>query len=207
MGPADRDTPRRTIGVSSGTTRVLDALSQVSDPPNATELATALGLHITTVRFHLDQLERAGLVVREVRHAPRRGRPSIHFRAVGLEAGAARDRMIEALADAVATGTEPLVTGHRWAERLPAPTGTARDAITETFSRLGFEPEAAGDTVRLRACPFREAARRHSQVVCQVHFGLAQGVAQRAPASHGAILRLEPFAEPDVCLLTIAEPA
>lgn len=190
--------------------RVLDVLSAAADAPTAQQLAAALGLHVTTVRFHLEHLEQAGLVVREVRHAARRGRPGVHFRAVGLDAGQARDRMIEALAEALASGgpgqRESRAAGRRWAEQLPAPTGSPGEAIATTFARLGFDPEPAGDTIRLRACPFRDAARRHPEVVCQVHLGLAQGLAQRSP--HGAGLRvgLAAFVEPELCLLTL-EPS
>jgi predicted ArsR family transcriptional regulator len=188
--------------------RVLDVLGAAGDAPTAQQLATALDLHVSTVRFHLEQLEQAGLVVREVRHAARRGRPGVHFRALGLDAGLARDRMIEALADAVAADDPdgaPIAAGHRWAEQLPASAGTPGEAVTDTFARLGFDPELAGDTVRLYACPFRDAARRHPEVVCRVHLGLAQGVAGRSPQGDGVQVGLQPFVGPELCVLTVRE--
>lgn len=186
--------------------RVLDLLGETDDAPTAQQLAAALGLHVTTVRFHLDQLERAGVVAREVRHSARRGRPSVHFRAVGLDVDHARDRMIEALAGALASGgpvdEESRAAGRRWADEVPTPAGPPEAAVARTFARLGFDPETAGDTVRLRACPFRAAARRHPEVVCQVHLGLAQGLARRASAG-AAEVGLRPFVEPELCLLVV----
>jgi predicted ArsR family transcriptional regulator len=186
--------------------RVLDVLSTAGDAPTALELAAALDLHVTTVRFHLDQLEQAGLVVRETRHAHRRGRPSVRFRAVGLDADRARDRMIDALAEALAGGGPgaSLAAGQRWAEQVDAPTGSPAEAIADTFARLGFDPEPAGEAVRLRACPFREAARHHPSVVCQVHLGLAQGLARRSRGGDRVRVGLRPFVEPELCVLFLS---
>jgi predicted ArsR family transcriptional regulator len=51
----------------------------------------------------------------------------------------------------------------------------------------------------LRQCPFREVAQQHQDVVCALHLGLMQGaLAQmRAPVTAD---RLEPFAEPGLCV-------
>ena len=201
------DTGRHAALASPVRQHVLDVLNEAADAPTVQQLAAALHLHVTTLRFHLDQLEQAGLVVRETRHANRRGRPGVHFRAVGLDADRARDRMIdalaEALADDVAHRSESVAAGRRWAERVSAPTGSPAEAITDSFARLGFDPEPADDTIRLRACPFREAARRHPEVVCQVHLGLAQGLARRATGGDTMRVGLRPFVEPELCLITL----
>jgi predicted ArsR family transcriptional regulator len=189
--------------------RVLKVLGEAAAAPTAQQLASLLDLHVSTVRFHLDQLEEARLVVRETRHAARRGRPSVVFHAVGLDAGRALEPMIEALADAAAAPDRaegPLAAGRRWAGQLPVPTGTALEAIADAFGRLGFDPEPAGDTLRLRACPFRDAARRHPDVVCRVHLGLAQGLAGRAPRRGDVRMELVPFVEQQLCLLTLRAP-
>ncbi len=204
------DAGRHAVLASPVRQRVLDVLNSAADAPTAQQLATALSLHVTTVRFHLDQLEQAGLVVREVRHAARRGRPGVHFQALGLDTGQAREAMIEALADAVAADDRvagPVAAGRRWAEQLPMPAGTPGEAVTSTFARLGFAPERGEDTVRLHGCPFRAAARRHPDVVCRVHLGLAQGVAGRAAHGADVVVGLKPFVEPELCLLTLRTPA
>lgn len=177
-------------------------------PASAAELAARLDLHVTTVRFHLDQLERAGVVARQVDRTPRRGRPATRYRAVGLDAEQAREQMIDALAQALAGGgssppEDAVTAGRRWADTVTADADDPTVAITDVFGRLGFAPEPAGDEIRLRACPFRAAARHTPQVVCRVHLGLALGLAERAAPSHAVRVGLVPFAGPDLCLITL----
>jgi predicted ArsR family transcriptional regulator len=64
-------------------------------------------------------------------------------------------------------------------------------------------PEPGGPVIRLRHCPFREVAERHTDVVCALHLGMMQGVLAetRAPVTAE---RLVPFAEPSVCLTHLA---
>ncbi len=55
----------------------------------------------------------------------------------------------------------------------------------------------------LRTCPLLDAARRHPEVVCQVHLGLVDGaLAAHEVTAPGA--RLEPFARPGACVLTLS---
>ncbi|HWO69170.1 MAG TPA: helix-turn-helix domain-containing protein, partial [Actinomycetota bacterium] len=61
--------------------RVLDALRRAGRGLDAFELAAAVGLHVSTVRFHLRALEAAGLVVRAVERSGRPGRPRVVHRA------------------------------------------------------------------------------------------------------------------------------
>jgi predicted ArsR family transcriptional regulator len=217
------DAPGRHAALASPVRqRVLEMLAGEPAPLTAQQLATTLALHVTTVRFHLEHLEQAGLVVRETRHAGRRGRPSAHYRAVDADPAQAREEMIDALADALAGGAfrapgtrsagwsaadESRAAGRRWAEQLPAPAGEPREAIVEAFTRLGFDPEPDGDVVRLRSCPFREAARRHPQVVCQVHRGLVEGIAARTGPGTPVDVELAPFVEPDACLVRLVPPS
>lgn len=195
--------------------RLVELVRAADEPVTVHELAEAVDLHVTTVRFHLDLLVRAGLLVAEPLPAAGRGRPRIGYRPGLVDLAQVREQMIEALARALAD-REPrdraVVAGRRWAERLPLPDEDPTTAVAETFSRLGFapDPEPDGDTIWLRACPFADAARQTPQVVCRVHLGLAQGIAtRRAAPGRRPDVDLVPFAEPDACRLTIAnrEPA
>lgn len=182
-------------------------LRAASDAPTAAELADHLAVHVTTARFHLDQLERAGLVLATTDHTRRRGRPAVRYRAVEVDLATAREQMIDALAQAAA-GTASIEenarsAGRRWAEGVASRPGDARSALTDVLGRLGFNPEPGGDVVRLRECPFRSAARRTPQVVCQVHLGLVQAVAARADDGDQLQVGLIPFAEPETCHLTL----
>ncbi len=74
---------------------------------------------------------------------------------------------------------------------------------TAAASRLGFSPQVEPDAVLLRTCPLLDAARRHPEVVCQVHLGLVDGaLAAHEVTAPGA--RLEPFARPGACVLTLS---
>lgn len=189
--------------------RILELVRASTEPLAAAELATALGVHVTTVRFHLEQLERAGLVLSAPEPSGGRGRPRIGYRSGTLDLAEVREQMIEALADALAdrgARDRSVAAGRRWADRLPEPTGSPSDVVADVFAQLGFDPEPAGDVIRLRRCPFADAARRTPQVVCRVHLGLAQGLARRAAAGRSVPsprVDLLPFAEPDACLLTL----
>ncbi|WP_337062115.1 helix-turn-helix transcriptional regulator [Kineococcus sp. G2] len=195
--------------------RLLELLRAAEDPVPVHELADRLQLHVTTARFHLGHLERAGLVTRHVEPAGR-GRPPVRYRAVQRGPGEqgdgdVRERMIDALAEALAepgAGTagpdRALEAGRRWAEQVALPPGGPVAALTGVFGDLGFAPEVGADGIALHACPFRSAARRQPQVVCRVHLGLAQRLAERAAGPDGPDgpgVALAPFAGPDLCVL------
>ncbi|QAY71151.1 ArsR family transcriptional regulator [Xylanimonas protaetiae] len=85
--------------------RMLDVLRAAVDAPTAQSLAAELGLHVTTVRFHLDLLEEAGLVARETRRVARRGRPAVHY----------------VLADSAPPVPASTRRARRWSARSPRP--------------------------------------------------------------------------------------
>jgi predicted ArsR family transcriptional regulator len=71
------------------------------------------------------------------------------------------------------------------------------------LDNFGFAPERRSDdgqqSIGLRQCPFLDLVGSQARVICPVHLGLMQGVL----GSLGATLtveRLDPFAEPDLCL-------
>ncbi len=187
--------------------RVLSALVESRTPLDAASVAARVGLHVTTVRFHLDQLVAAGAATRRSHAEGRRGRPRILF----APAGPARDenvreQLIEVLATALAhdgdASPEALRAGRRWAGSFdtldpqdPVP------GLVDVLSRLGFgpEPDPGASTIALRSCPFREAARAHPDVVCAVHRGLidqlCEGTGHRA--------ELIPFIAPDRCTVSV----
>ncbi|MPZ82688.1 MAG: helix-turn-helix domain-containing protein [Actinophytocola sp.] len=190
--------------------RVLDTLTRSPAPMDAQALATELGLHVTTVRFHLEQLEEAGLVRREQAGEKRRGRPRLLYTAVQAVARDedSREQLIEALAGVLASRDDDngqarsVDAGRNWANALvpeQADPGDRRGTLVGVLDRLGFDPEPDGEDIRLRACPFRDAAREHPQVVCSVHRGLVEQLVEPG----GTHARLLPFVEPELCLITL----
>ncbi|WP_291383781.1 helix-turn-helix domain-containing protein [Demequina sp.] len=184
-----------------GAGRVLAAVRDAAAGVTAAELGSRLGLHVTTVRFHLDRLAADGLVAGRAAPSGGRGRPRVVYQAVRVPD--ARVGMLAALADAAA-GEGPAAeraqrAGERWAEGLDVDGLDPVAALVAVFTELGFAPAPFEGGLALRACPFLEDARRHPEVVCGVHRGLALGIARRA----GASIELRPF-EGGVCVLAIA---
>lgn len=98
--------------------------------------------------------------------------------------------------------------------RVPASTGDGTPVapigeVLDLLRDLRFEPHPApenGDTktVRLTTCPFLDAARRHPDVVCQIHLGIVRGAVQSLGGDPDAA-DLTAFAEPGACLLTLPQ--
>jgi predicted ArsR family transcriptional regulator len=231
--------------------RVLQMVREHDGAVDAVELASQIGLHVTTVRFHLDALCDEELIVRTKLNLPGRGRPRTGYLAVQehLDYRVLAEVLAMELGQAGETRTRRAQhAGQKWAARITehpsATTDRARrmseddgdDALdraamlaTEVFTRMGFAPELAttsqpttrsstrsGPTpgrqriIRLHACPVRDLARAHPEVVCGVHLGLLQGLltnpaakagGRRKTTSHPEMsAHLEPFVEPELCL-------
>ncbi|WP_280265103.1 helix-turn-helix transcriptional regulator [Nocardia wallacei] len=196
--------------------RLLAILRGASEPLDAQELARVTGQHVTTVRFHLDVLTRESLV-RQFQQPPRgRGRPRIGYTAVQRSVG--YQDLAQVLADQL--GSDPrrrsdaaIAAGRAWGAKLEsldqpiASLDDAKDVTVTTMSELGFAPERDPSsetdeqvTIRLTACPLRDLARTHSEVVCGVHLGLMREILDRNGGRDTVNVRLHPFVEPEMCV-------
>ena len=195
--------------------RLFELLGAAESAKDAHELATATGLHPTTVRYHLDVLRRAGLVDSHSQRRASAGRPRTVYTVRNSESGG-YPMLVRMLATQLADTPEKRAVraeraGLDWAAALmtdadrmpPADIEEAAQVVTGIFADLGFDPELADDgqgrQIRLRACPFRTAARANPEVVCAVHRGLLRGTLDRL-GRPGTSVRLLPFVEPDLCL-------
>lgn len=79
----DRSEEYHAALASASRRQVLDSLLASSEPLDASAVADRLGLHVTTARFHLDQLTAAGLAQRRVGAEKRRGRPRLLYAPAG----------------------------------------------------------------------------------------------------------------------------
>jgi predicted ArsR family transcriptional regulator len=144
--------------------RILELVHEHDGPVDAEELAGRMGLHVTTVRFHLDALCDQGAVERARITRAGVGRPRTGYLAV-------RDRLdYRSLAEILALALGDTAdqrrrraeaAGRRWAERIQV--GSARDVnagldvsdkttpsetlearatmVASVFARMGFGPE------------------------------------------------------------------
>lgn len=196
--------------------RLLQALTAANGPLGAKELADQAGLHLTTVRAHLDVLIEAGLVESEPEARGTPGRPRVLYRtSQAQQSGSGDYRLLaEVLASHLAgTAADPAeqarTAGLAWGRYLvesPPPfvavtADEARAKVVQLSTTLGFDAELAPDADRvfLRGCPFVDLARRHPDVVCSMHLGLLQGALEAlgAPVAAGGI---EPLVEPALCI-------
>ncbi|MCH6472512.1 helix-turn-helix transcriptional regulator [Sinomonas terrae] len=218
LGPASAATaPARPL--STARAAILDRLRSKRSPATVEELARETGQHPNTVREHLEALTLEGLATRSAAAARGRGRPAMLYQASEAPEGSAQYAALAAMLageierlapDPVGAGRE---AGVRWAQETfgpsagPVSADDARRRVLAELERLGFGVEdAGGPTVRLVTCPLLSAARAHSGVVCAVHAGLVEE-ALRLLGRDDIPSRLEPFAEPGACLLTLGDPA
>lgn len=191
--------------------QVLDTLTRSAVPLDAHAIAEELGLHVTTVRFHLEHLREALLVRRAVDPQKRRGRPRMLFTPVGDPGRdrTAQEQLIDTLATAFAHRDDDggraraVEAGRSWARALGGEaSGEGEAALADALEVLGFDPSRDGGIVQLRACPFRDAARRHPDVICAAHQGLVE---QFLAGPHGESSRgrLLPFVRPDLCVIDL----
>lgn len=220
---AGRNKAHRALAVVSRL-QLLDILRGSNRPLDVRELASACGLHLSTVRFHLDVLTRAGLVVSQTSARPARGRPRLLYAPASIGGtGNAPRTSYELLAEALAAGwaADPAEGAQRaemvgWSmaaeqglaseppEALTSQQAAAR--VSAFFAELGFDPELASDgdglQIRLHACPFWAVATAHPDVVCSMHLGLLRGALAELGAPPAAV-RLLPFVEPHLCVTHI----
>jgi predicted ArsR family transcriptional regulator len=187
--------------------------------PVSRELAAdALELAPHQAKFHLDRLERDGLLDSlyarvSGRSGPGAGRPAKLYRradrdvAVSLpdrEYQIAGTLMANAIAESTATGTPVIEALHRLAhaygrdlgdaavgDKPPRTATAALDLAVETLTENGYEPRRDDSRVVMANCPFHALARTQTQLVCQMNHALIGGLTE-ALGPHRPIAELDP---------------
>ncbi|MBO2462529.1 helix-turn-helix transcriptional regulator [Actinomadura violacea] len=194
---------------------VLDALRGAGAPLGVADVAERLAVHPNTARFHLDALVADGAAERTLERPSGPGRPrTVYTARPGMDRGGSRGYRLLAqilLSRLAAAGPdarrEAESAGREWGRFLvdrPPPftrtsAGDAVARLTALLADLDFAPDADGDVVRLRHCPFLELAEEYGPLVCDVHLGIMRGALAELDAPVEAE-GLEPFAEPAACL-------
>jgi predicted ArsR family transcriptional regulator len=159
-------------------------------PVSVGELTDYVQLNHNAVRQHLAVLKDAGLVIEETEHRDRPGRPRLLYR-VHPEVGERWDTpgsyawLAGLLSAAVRRKQDPRQAGrqngHRRAAEISG-SGDPVDLMELEISRRGFRPDRTtrGGRVEftLRRCPFAEVAAADPGTICQLHLGLAEGLAE-----------------------------
>ncbi len=179
---------------------ILEALRRSSDGLGTSRLATVVGLHANTVRWHLGRLEASGLVQSSPERRRRRGRPAIISRLTpeGVVAGRDEYRLLALLlTEALARKATAHETGVRWGRHLHEASPEA--SVAELLAHEGFAAEQTADRIEMRRCPFYALAGDAPQVICALHHGIIDG-ALAASGSDREVEGLEAFVEPTLCV-------
>ena len=208
----------RALG-SASRVRLLEAI-RAEGPLEAEQLAERVGLHLNTVRAHLNVLREAGLVGARSLPSAGPGRPRLAFAATDMFAGEGHPGAYRLLAgiltaslDEREDGRERATSaGHAAGRQLakgPRPWSLGvmdrRSRVLALLDRLGFAPRPAGEVrlsgaqvIGLHRCPFSDLAEDGSSIVCAAHRGLIQGAFEELGGKPD-LVRLIPFASPGLC--------
>ncbi|MFN8017306.1 MAG: helix-turn-helix domain-containing protein [Acidimicrobiales bacterium] len=165
-------------------------LADADDPVDVAELTAHLGLNHNAIRQHLGKLVDAGLVVESTRAPSGRGRPRLEYRIdpradERWTASGPYERLAVLLTEVVRSGEAPIEVGRRAGRRLRTVAVDGQgpvDVLADQMARQGFEPvlRPRGDVVDvvLQACPFASAVLADAATICDLHLGLATGIAE-----------------------------
>jgi predicted ArsR family transcriptional regulator len=203
--------------------RIYAHLADVTQSCTRQEVCEALGMGRTLVTFHLDKLERAGLVRSHRAAAPAggRGRPPQRYTVSDRELIVTMPpRRYEVLAEVLvcvareqALG-EPLQAaatkaGKRrgvelaQAEREAGDGRSVRQILVHLLTRLGYQPRQDGEELVLTNCPFQRLRTSDTELVCSINAALGAGYLEGLAMSDDVTTRLRPC--PDNCCV-VFEP-
>jgi predicted ArsR family transcriptional regulator len=189
----DRDVSRRAKALGDPTRlAIFRAVAEHDGPVDIASLTATFQLNHNAIRQHLNKLCAAGLVIEEVGRPNGPGRPRLQYRpalAVNADWGipSPYEDLSVMLVEALASGRSPrevgAEAGRRMAARFPE-TADPVDTIELNAVRHGFEPRrverrSSVDLVLCR-CPYEAPATAAPDIVCQLHLGLAEGMAEAA---------------------------
>ncbi|MGZ4706857.1 MAG: helix-turn-helix transcriptional regulator [Acidimicrobiales bacterium] len=158
-------------------------------PVGVAELTAHFGLNHNAIRQHLAKLVSAELLVEETAPSSGRGRPRLQYlvdpRAEsrwGVQGP--YERLSLWLAEMVRTGDTAVDVGRRVGRRRRLGATDSDDPLAELMHQMashGFEPvvrqSGAKADITLRACPFPTTALADPDTVCELHLGIAYGIA------------------------------
>lgn len=195
-------------GPESRADDVAAALRRRGGTATSAQVASDLGLHPSTARFHLDRLVAAGRAEASREARTTRGRPHTLFTLSEDSTCGPRAYQVlsEVLVEALAAGPDPASrarsAGRRWGaghcgepfdlldELGFAPREVAHSSDDDSGTDPGGAPtdeqRSAASTsptrprrIDLHHCPFIDLAQRHPEVVCPLHRGVIEASTSR----------------------------
>ena len=169
---------------------IFRAVADAAAPLDVATLTARFELNHNAIRQHLAKLCDAGLVVEEVCPSTGRGRPRLQYRpalATGDDWGVPSpyEHLSVMLVEALRSGRSPREVGAEAGRRLAATLADTEDPVESIeilAARRGFEPRRVerrnSVELVLHHCPFQVTATPAPDIVCQLHLGLAEGIAE-----------------------------
>jgi predicted ArsR family transcriptional regulator len=193
----DRDVQRQAKALGDPTRHaIFRAVADAAGPVDVATLTARFELNHNAIRQHLAKLCAAGLVIEEVGPSTGRGRPRLQYRPALATCGdwgipSPYEHLSVMLVEALRSGRSPREVGAEAGRELGATlpgTEDPVDSLQVIAARRGFEPRRVErrDSVDLVLdhCPFQVTATTAPDIVCQLHLGLAEGIAE---ATGGAV--------------------
>ncbi len=161
------------------------------EPVTVAQLTEHFGLNHNAIRQHLAKLVDSELVVEEQARSDGPGRPPLLFRVdprAESQWGVTGpyERLASMLSEIIRSGDTPVVVGRRVGRRRHLGNPIDDDPIGLLFDQMarhGFDPavrrKGPQAELNLRNCPYVTTALADPDTVCELHLGIAQGIAER----------------------------
>jgi predicted ArsR family transcriptional regulator len=164
-------------------------VAESGSPVTVAELTDRFGLNHNAVRQHLAKLVAARLLIEERAAPSGPGRPRLVYTLDPTAesrwgATGPYERLSVLLTEVIRSGDTPVEVGRRAGHSYAADqaNGDPTAVLVNVTKRGGFEPtlqQRDGDVeVLLHSCPFATAALSDPDIVCELHHGIAIGVAE-----------------------------
>lgn len=164
-------------------------LVDAARPVDIAELTEQFGFNHNAIRQHLAKLLAADLVVEAKAARTGPGRPRLVYTVAPAAEGrwgtvGPYERLAVLLAEIIRTGDSPVEVGRRAGAQFEVAAGPAESSLADiaaVMASQGFEPELRTRGRRsemiLHACPFESAVLTDRDTICDLHLGLAEGLA------------------------------
>lgn len=193
--------------------QVLLALRAHEDAATLEDLSETTGLHVNTVRGHLDVLIAGGYVERANEEPQGRGRPRLTYRSTPAS-DSPYDELAHALTDALEFAdarTLAKETATKW-RRTAAPIAPASnpdeavDRAVEGLRAVGFAAEATtlGDSIVVGTCPYASLIEAHP-IICDIHTELLAQMLQDT-GQDVTVVGMDVWVKPTLCRARLARP-
>ncbi len=205
MNPTSRNLQQEARALGDPTRHaIFNHIVEAAGPVDVAELTDLLGLNHNAIRQHLAKLLDAGLVVESKAHRTSRGRPRLVYEvAPGAEsrwgATGPYERLSVLLSEVIRTGRTPVEVGRDAGRVMRAELDPATDGVeglTRAMAKQGFAPEVrrrgALASVVLETCPFTTTVLSDRETVCQLHLGMAEGLAEGTDATVEKLVAKDP---------------